>query len=511
LQESIAANGSAITALDEKLNGHIEIAGEKFEALTAEDIRLAGLIEGALESIAEINGKLGDYALKDDLENLKSVVSGHTTKLQNLEGRVAANETAITLINQTLTQLDTALGDLDTKVDGLDTKFTGEINGINSKLQVIDGKFEALDLRLDGIDTSIAGLNTALNGLTVRVETLENDLYLTKENVEELKQKVYFLGQQLAQLQNDFANLSSNVALLAEKVDAIENGLNALSSRMDNMITSILVQATDSPVFGNFSLPLGVKSTLLFNWYGYNNTTISEFPNDDNVFTSDNKTPGITFDGMQAAVVPVTDGFMGEVNLGRVYLTINPVGHIFDNEKFTLETSAGTTLPFGLTVKKSNEELTFGYQRSTMSVDGNGFYAGDLIIPAESQAELCKGIEAIRVEIDDNLKSAVKDVLKDRSKRNAVDLLKAVYGQLNGKFPAYAIRYSWDNNKYSVASNYDLAVATARPISYDNLKTGTSHKLPTFGHINNVLEQLKGKFKIEFTPISFENVKITLP
>ena len=314
------------------------------------------------------------------------------------------------------------------------------------------------------------------------------------------------LQEQISQVLNLHA---ADIQALEEKLEDLNTKYNNLLGRVDTLITGILLQSTDSPVFGNFSLPIGVKSNVLFNWYGYNSQQIKTFPSNSNAYAYNDELAGVDFAALGAKTEAIQQDFMGDVNLGRVYLTVNPVGHNFDNTKFTLETSAGKALPFGLKISKSNDELYFGYSRSEV----NGFYAADVVIDGDQNA-LHAGIDATKLTIDDDLKTAVKDVLKDRTKRNAVNLLKAIYGQVSNKLPAYAVRYDWkdaDGNPYAVLSNYDLAVASAKPLSYNNLKFSIDHKLRHFGHLDNFIYKLKDNenLKFDFTKynLTFEDGK----
>lgn len=290
---------------------------------------------------------------------------------------------------------------------------------------------------------------------------------------------------------------------LEERVSILEAQIEATIDRLDNLITGIIIQRAYGDVFGDFSLPIGVQSNMLFNWYGENVTGIDEFPSSD----LDAVAAGVDFSSFDDQKI---SKFYDKINLGTLYMTVNPVGHKFDNTKFTLETSAGNKLPFELNIEGSDYELMFGKTRSA----ANGFYQASLEVDNTEE-----NVSAIEVKLDETkLKNAIKAVKNDRSLDAAAKLVKAIYDQINVQVPAYAVRYDWEapatdftatydpetgiapttppdpeNNEYSVISKYELAVATARPLSYNSFKgVGTSVELPT-GNIANLIQKLKDK------------------
>ncbi|MDE7420582.1 MAG: hypothetical protein K2N35_10270 [Muribaculaceae bacterium] len=316
---------------------------------------------------------------------------------------------------------------------------------------------------------------------------------------------------------------------VADDLETVSTKLNNLLDRVNDLITGILIQSTDNPIFGNFSMPLGIKSNLLFNWYGYNMDEAFQFPSADAEYNYCNVDYGTELALTRAdlaALKPeykdVNYGYLGEVDLGRLYLTVNPINHNFDMTSFNLESTDGAKLPYEVRIKKNNDKLYWGYTRAD-KVEDNGLYSADVVISGKTQQELSKGIEATRIHIDEGLKTAAKDLLKDRTKRNAYNMLKALYSQMSGMLPMYGVRYSWTSGDepYAVLSNYDLAVATAKPLSYSFLYgKGTTKHLPTYGHIDNIFKdlidkdkfkfELKTKFKIDKFEVKFTDFKFDL-
>ncbi len=327
----------------------------------------------------------------------------------------------------------------------------------------------------------------------------------------------------------------------------VQTPVDAIINQLDKQVTGILIQGVNSPVFGDFRTPLGVKSNILFNWYGYNERNKAiEFPSND-AGLSATGAPAIpaTLEANSTYTAPIGyygDSYQTDVTLGKVYVTLNPVGANFDDLVLSLEKSNGERLPYTITLKSSDYELMHGYSRAEAN-NVNGFYEGEVKMALNDD-----NVGQIEVKMEEDLKAALKDAVKDPSKVTAKALVNAVFQQLQGKIPAYALRYDWTTGEvpslteggmdpgfsaksWSVLSQYDLAVATALPLSYNTFAgVHGSTQLPTFGHIENLINKIKeagnitldfgdpfviNGIEIDLGTISFESVgtdlKITIP
>ncbi len=340
-----------------------------------------------------------------------------------------------------------------------------------------------------------------------------------------------------------FKDLRDQVnALSSYPLDEIDTRLTDLYSQVDNLvdrlsntITGLIVQRAFGPAFGDFSLPIGVQSNMLFNWYGEKvDGTPDKFPSQD----GDDIAAGIKFSDLCSAPINLDGSEYEDIDLGEIYLTVNPIGHNFDGEKLTLENSLGNKLggndtPYALEIEANpNYLLKFG-TRASAPVTKNGLYKASLKI---KKADIAAG--NIDVTPDASaLKSAAKAAVKNPSVSTAGNLVKAVYDQITAKeIPAYALRYDWTSptgedgtggtvkwtydpttkkfnrvetpkttadgkpaepttGDYAVLSKYEIAVITAKPLSFNAFKKDgdyTSKRLPT-GNLANFFERLKNK------------------
>ena len=388
-----------------------------------------------------------------------------------------------------------------------------DYNNSENMIAYLNGKIGANKASIDEITKFLAGyLKDGEGEQTGEYKTLQQRLQAITEDIETL--------------QNDVKTLKDDIAVIKARLDNIEsamtqafNYLDALNGRLDNLITSIKVERAVSPVFGDLSLPVGIKSNVLFNWYGYSDRGEAvPFPTAMAGFVGE----GITLPAGAPSVNIPNGYFDDEVELGNVYVTLNPVGHVFNGNKLTFTTSAGNDLEFQVEVNASDYELKHGYTRAEGEINGNGFYEGKVTVPNAN-------IESIKLSLDDKLMTSMKNVVKDPTKRNAASLIKALYDQMSGMMPAYALRYDWTSNyytgtegkenvtvgegdnattteipewstevsekAYAVLSGYDLAVAAARPLGFNFLKGegASSDKVPTIGNLDNFIQEMIDK------------------
>lgn len=503
---------------------------------------------------AQINANDGDIAkLQSDLQALSNQVANRVTLDQlnqqlssletNLKAYVDAQDAKVK--NELAQQISSEISVVNARIDQLDSTYQQKFINIQNDITKLQKDFQD---KLDETNTNLRKLQDALADVIVSIqdkqkaiEAIQEQLNLMSTTVAENKaaikefreeidglktaydQKFEYLNSSLeeafGQIEQTQQFATQILNLLSERIDEVEGALtpkieglqgdlelleskfDELTQRVNDLLTSILLQATDSPVFGNFSLPFGVQSNMLFNWYFENLGEGFNFPNAGSEYTYNAEAAAITAEDIQTGLkngkyYAVPSG-LTETSLGKVYMTLNPVGHnVTKGKTFSLETSKGEAgrLPYTLNVAPSDDELYFLYTRG---VD-NGFYASDVVVPASAEA-----INATKITIDEGLKTSMKELLKDRSKRTALNFVKAVWNQVNGKFPRYAVRADWsyrNMTSYSVLSQYDLGVATAKPLSFAFLYgKSTDHRLRTFGHINNFLNNLidKDKFKFE--------------
>ena len=519
LQAQITANDGDIAKLQNDLQS---LAGEVANRVTIDQLnqRLA-----QLESDYKAYTDSKTSALKTELEQKI------TTEIGAVKGLITTlrsdMETKFSEVNGKITKLTNDLTTANGKIDANTTainKLNLDIAAANAQIELNQQAIAAINKELENVGKTLREHENLIADLYDKYTALDQKIDSVKE---ELLNEINQLWQQVAQ---NSEMIGQVYTVLSDRIDAVEvelakvqEELNELTNRVNDLLTGIILQGVDNPIFGNFSLPIGVRSNIAFDWFGqFANDVVFPSALTENTYNAEPcvlTEADLAFlkNSQSLQTAEYEAGYQTNGTLGTVYMTLNPIGHnLTENKEFSLETSAGRKAMVEFKPVKSDKEITFGYTRAD-----NGFYEAEVVMPATQEA-----VGSVGVVIEQGLKDATKDILNDFSKRNALNLLKAVYDQLDGFLPAYALRADWlakvkENGAYvkksfAVLSGYDLAVATAKPLSYKFLYgKGTDRQLPTFGHMDNFILALKdnGDLHFDFSDLTVDlgEQSITLP
>lgn len=293
------------------------------------------------------------------------------------------------------------------------------------------------------------------------------------------------LGEEIDSLKSKYTTLSGQVAALLDSVGILRSDVTNLRNDLNKMMTGVLIQGAVSPVIGQFALPVGMQSNILFAFYGSN--TKGDQPDWPTAqFTSNELsmigsfTPFPIYGGETL----VNDMDNGKAYLGTLYTTINPNTVDFTGQTLKLVNSkdeeGGVILD---PMAKSDKELTFGYTRAN-----NGFYECDAYAPIDKIQDL-----KITKNLDvSKLKKVAKDLLNSLKKRtisnlNFTDIYKTIMSNMEDVIPAYGLKASWTDSKsveHSIYSNYAIAATCVKPASYDFLKDANLPTIPLIDHIS---------------------------
>ena len=464
---------------------------------------------------------------KDDVNDLATQTSYDLTKLRSQLDSEAARLEGLISAEAAARQADIAT--VNRLISDLEGKHDRDIARIDGAISQLDGKVDALSAKVDGLYTNeyLDGKFQAIQG---EIDALKAFAESVPGQLEEIWMKTEELAEWMTQLNNLINDNAASIEELGEMLEETNKKIDDLIKQLDQRVTGILIQGVYSPAFGDFRTPLGIKSNILFNWYGKNVWDKEiKFPSNEEAFSATGK-PGLDNLNDLDPTLPFTvpAGYYGDygiensvvgdaVTLGKVYVTLNPANVVRDNVVITIEDSKGNVLPVeAVNLVPSDYQLMHGYTRSVE----NGFYEGDVVMKLDEA-----NIEAVGVELEEGLKTSLKDAFKDPSTSTAKALVKAVFDQLqNTGLAAYALRYDWNEEglgdtmdptfsmkSFAVLSQYDIAAATALPLSYNTFKGYAGEaKLPEFGHIQNLIQKIKdsGALKFELSDITVDGINI---
>lgn len=467
---------------------------------------------------------------------------GESNAIADLVSRVSTNEDAITKLKEMLENYD-AEGWNEAVENAEYAKTLAETN--QAAIEELKSKFGAgsdYDKALEAIkDALYQGENTWLS----LDQFVKNEL--DKYNVVDETELNNALADMEAKYQtelNDFRDSINDVtAKLEAQTAELYNKFGFLESIINQYVSGVIIQGTNNPVYGTFSLPFGISSNVLAAYYGNMKNGDVAFPVTDQdsryvgkyVYSKDGTGKTLTEKDLEMLALA---GSIGKVevlakdhnylvsdqegNAGTLYMTINPVGEDHTDAVPTLENSAGTQSKVALSsLKPSDDLLTFGYTRSV----ANGFYASKATV-YESDIDEVKP----RVSYEDiksiytDAKNIVSDLISNKS-TSGIDLKPLVtnlYSVCSSVLDANAVKFSWtasytdetgkvtEDKTRSVMSKYELAATAIRPLSYNTWINANYDRLPGIGHVENIIGKLFDKVRNAIPQFDIDDVNITI-
>lgn len=331
---------------------------------------------------------------------------------------------------------------------------------------------------------------------------------------------------QIIKLTEQYDLLKADINTLNNLCEALLADYQAILARLQVLPTDVIINQAHNYIFGTLNLPLGIQSTVLGGYYYYSENQV-EFPFDgkecadnDAIATATETLSGYPTITLADNTYYGYDAVENTLDLGTIYVSINPNYIDFTDgihqQKLSLVKSNGETTPFILTPSISDEVLTWGYSRAESTPRQDGLlYAVKVSLPATEEA-----IEEVGIKIEPGLKSALTDLLKVRSKREAVQdlaqIAEVIYREMEGFLPAYGIKAEWESNtgvptvstdnttdpatqtitqnteNMYVISKYELAATTFHPLSFETAKdlTNAHTPLPTFGPLSEAFDRV---------------------
>jgi len=489
--EATKANLADMLAADDLLQKAINnLAADLAKLATKEhndSIDLANAIDAANQ--AALNAAALAQQAKELAEGKAdtAVVNAIAKDVKDLEARVISLENRMTQVEKDAAE---ALA-LAEKGYILAQKDSAAIEGALTRLTNAEGAIQLLQADMEQAkkdiaqnakdlaeakqkyDNALKVINEALASLQRQINELSNGDYLTLKEVQDyLTPIVNGLQGQIDEVKND--------------LDDLKKKLNKYIEDVAGQIKNIIIQGTDSPVFGYFALPVGIQSNILAAYYGVpasealNDDDQVEFPSDLTrlyVFRDDEVISANAFKviGGKDVITRKTYTYImdeEEGNAGTLYLTINPAEKNFAGQQLKIVNSRDVESGITLSpIARSNKELTFGVTRPELIE--NGFYE------AKATLDPTK-IDQVKPSFSiEDLKPIAKDILN----RN-IDLTNIYYtvqGKLKDVLTRNGIKAEWEDTlgTHKIYSDYSIAATAIPALSY-NLGAGKNGKsIPT--------------------------------
>ncbi len=513
-----------ITRLEQLIESKDHYTKEQIEGFIADYLSQKNVLTNITTILNVLNGVDGSKGLIDrvaDLENAKKLTEQQINDVLDLialksqiqglfgaDGTIAGLEESITALNEALNGKDGEPGLIAT-VDGLSEWFENiGITPAEFQQYVKEGKFV---LENHQALADLIALKDKLNGNAL--DAL-NKYYTDLEGIDKMYKAIFEGVEAPEEGWWNYATVMNNIKANSAAIQALQQQVDSILGRINDMVTSLLLQATTNPVFGSLNTPFGVNSMVLMTCYGHLATGVRTFPasgrgaecytpdNDDidwSAITSDSYT-------LQNENIVALDKD-GNAPLGNLWFTVNPgtVNNIDVNGFAIVNSREDAPLVNVANVTKDDETLLKFGVGSRAAGNGNGLYRANATVAPEN-------LDKIKVNIESGLVNSLKDAVQNRTASDMVQLLKAVYNQLQDICDANALRYtydaisgrnddgSWMTTQQKVYSNYGLAATAFKPLSFATLKGTSIRHLPTISpiEINKDLVDLDlGTFEID--------------
>lgn len=294
----------------------------------------------------------------------------------------------------------------------------------------------------------------------------------------------------------NYGKVMQNIKNNSAAIEALQKDVDSILGRINDMVTSLILQAATNHIYGSFNTPFGINSMVLMANFGQLSTDVESFPvsNATDMGAECYTDSDIDWSKITTDSYTPTNKFLAslagnkEATLGTLWFTVNP-GTVNSPNKtgFELVNSRDEASKVNLIdITKDDETLIkFGVNSNSRAAgNGNGLYRAEATVAPEN-------LDAIKVNIEAGLAQALKDAVKNRTAADMAHMMKAIYSQLQNVCDANALRYtyesisgknedgSWATAQNKVYSNYGLAATAFKPLSFNTLKGESFRHVPT--------------------------------
>lgn len=469
--------------------------------LTLEQARILTTLAGQAENLfgKDLDGKGGMMnSLSTDLETLKDILNGK----DDAQGLIKDVEELQEILNgkdgkdglvQTVNTLKGTVDDLSLYFKDFKDWEDNDMTPAQFQEYVRQGGYVISNKK------ALNKLVELINEGTLNEAALQelNKYYQDLQGIDEMYEAI-FKDVELPEGAEDWWNYAQVMSNIMQNTEAIE----ALYNRMDEMVTSLILQAANNKVYPAFNTPFGLNSMVLMTYYGNLATDVEKFP------VSNAKSMGVEmnadFNVDWSKILSSEDYYQisskklayltedGDASLGTLWFTVNP-GTVknLKTDNFSLVNSKDeeSAVKFS-SIEKDDETLfMFGMGSRAAAGNGNGLYRANATVALDK-------LDEIKVNIEPGLVDALKSAVKNHKGSDMLYLLDVIKSQLNNVCVANALRYTYppvtrDENgnlvseeEAKVYSNYGLAATAFKPLSFATLKGQSAGKhLPTIAPI----------------------------
>ena len=338
----------------------------------------------------------------------------------------------------------------------------------------------------------MAQVNAVKANLEPRVEQAETDIKnlqgrmtTAETNIADLQTEVGKIKNRVSKLEEEKDSLAQVTKTIEGQLSKVETKINSIVYALENMVTSVTVNATSTNILTNSKLFPGINAQFLGAAYGMANYA-GQFPSteaDDyiaghGVVLSKNEIAGAEITEWDAnAYLPVE-----KANAGTVYFTLNPSNiDATAAEKLALSLinsqNAASFVKLGTVEQDTLTELEWGITRGEFEPKLWKATATIDLEDAETKEKILDPTQIIDFKsIGNDVKTLISDAYHgSKTKATAKELLKngaqivATLLQTEiPSMPALALKAEWNDTvgTRSVLSDYSIAATAYKPLGF---------------------------------------------
>lgn len=558
LEAAIAVMQSAIDGLNAKLaqvdlnTNEIAKQAGQISAMNSALIAVQETANKALELAQKAGTSFDPTDLISRLTKLETLMVGWDAKLtavstaaENAAAKAAANAALIAANKNTLDSLanvvkniqgaDIAINltELQDRLKAIEEDYVknGELDKVRADLEVAVQQAQLLAQLAMELATVNSGRIDEIDGcpdcVLSRIAALEEAFKNHLPDYSDLVRRVADLETKVGDLERrctdciERPEFDATIKKVNERIDSLAAVTKRIEDNLQydilHMLTGIIVQAAESPVLGYLHSPFGVNATVLAVFYGQP-TDAWDFPassakpyvngqSDFDKLTIERNweilgrpttIPGY-LKGDAGATIVTGNGEAG--NAGTLYVTVNPANVNFAGETLKLVDSQDKVAPATLEpLVASDRTLNFGYTRAA----ANGFYEAKATIKAGD-------IDKAKMNVDYNaLQEDIKDLLKDRTKSDVLELGSTLVNNITDILPAYGVMASWTDKssdieysgtkgtEHKIYSQYNVAATAIKPLSLAFLNDWKGiNSMPGLDRLQDLVGKIVNKINLD--------------
>ena len=370
-----------------------------------------------------------------------------------------------------------------------------------------------------------------IDALEGRMDTAEDDITTLKGDVSNLKTRV-------ANLEDEADSLAQVTKTIEGQLTQVESKINTIVEALQNMVTSVTVNATSTSILDNSKLFPGLNIQFLGTAMG-KATTTGKFPSTTTMAGHGTALEAADFAGVDqyswsnGDILPKADEDTELADAGTLWFSLNPSNVKVENLKAlklvdSQNNESFVTISLKDAEKDTTSVLTWGITRADefkpvlwKAQAGIDLEATDLATIAPAEIIDYKGIAAdVR-----SMLSEVKAAAEDANRSNYVDLTKSttksvlknsaqiVASLLSAKLPslpALALEAQWEDTVgvRSVLSDYSIAATAYKPLSFDFGKDLVEGRQVSLDKIDRQVARVLNKIANKVNSIGINNITI---